>query len=540
MKEFTIASYRFGLDTRKDVLSSQPGTLAVCENAHINPGGEVEKRKTFDQYANVLILDGNGDTGVFGIEVTSAGILVFGSALPFGTTPTQAQPVLASAMPAGVSYQQLKHPTLYQDESYDRVYHRMTQLVFSENYNGNAFAAAKFADGNTFLYYNGSLVRESANGLVLDQADVDFQSVSLIQQLLELNWPVVLGVDNGFDELGAAQAGSTIVKSPESDYFTPIAVETSASGRIGIKNISQDGLPVVGAKAVAGFKIDVQTFAPSAANYSAGGAVTYSGLTIGATYKWTKGANDTNLVCGATTVIATGYFVALATTATGNGTPLAAVTSTLKSEDSGTYTLTAPATAAAASPTVELCGGAITATSVAIDTAVLIAQSVNDLSSVHGYTALVSGSSVFVYAPATFGAFTFNLTVTVTTGTVIAAGAAPAVLGGVIIPSPLEVNLVLSKNRTTTVKGDAKVEASGGTAPYTFLWAEVSPGLSGIAITQASGVTSANNASASFSKALGANINTRGNFKCTITDAVAATKILFLTVNLQTTYTAGQ
>ena len=47
MSYIKIESFKPGLDTRRSELTSLPGTLEVCENAHINPGGEIEKRKAF-------------------------------------------------------------------------------------------------------------------------------------------------------------------------------------------------------------------------------------------------------------------------------------------------------------------------------------------------------------------------------------------------------------------------------------------------------------------------------------------------------------
>jgi hypothetical protein len=463
MASFTISSFKFGLDTRKELLTSQPGTLATCENAHINPGGEVEKRKAFVEFANTAILDGAGNTGVFGLESTDAGLIVFGSALLNGQSdPTgQSRPNLASAIPAGVTYQRLDHPDLFFDlgQAYSATYHRMVQIVFSENFNGKAFVAAKFTDGNTFLYYDGSFIRHSASGLNLHFAA---RTEDLTIAIRDIGWNATPDVD----EFGNQEDGSVIIDSPQNDYFTPIAEYTTAAGRIGIKNISQDVNGTAGTRAVAGFKITV---------------------------------------------------------------------------DSGTYLVFAPLSASGAAPTVNLTEGAVVSSGVIATTVAAIARSINDFTSVHGYTALATADSVFVYAPVSFGNMTFNLSVTTTTATLAAAGAAPTALAGVIIPSPLDVTLALTRNRITTVKGDVQMEASGGTAPYTFLWAEASTGSGyGIAITQASGGTSANNVTAAFSKALSPNTTVKGNFKCTITDNVAATVIVFLTVSLTASYRAGQ
>lgn len=61
-------------------------------------------------------------------------------------------------------------------------------------------------------------------------------------------------------------------------------------------------------------------------NYSGAGVSTISGLTVGATYYWVKGANDTNCVNGANTQTTTGPFTAAGTSVTLNGTISIAVT----------------------------------------------------------------------------------------------------------------------------------------------------------------------------------------------------------------------
>jgi hypothetical protein len=69
---------------------------------------------------------------------------------------------------------------------------------------------------------------------------------------------------------------------------------------------------------------------PGASSYSGGGSFTLSGLTVGLEYKWTKGANDTSITSGATTISSTGNITAEATAATLLGTPSAAVTAVVQ------------------------------------------------------------------------------------------------------------------------------------------------------------------------------------------------------------------
>lgn len=47
MAYFLVENFSSGVDVRKSVVTSDPGTLRKCENAFVNAGGEIEKRKAF-------------------------------------------------------------------------------------------------------------------------------------------------------------------------------------------------------------------------------------------------------------------------------------------------------------------------------------------------------------------------------------------------------------------------------------------------------------------------------------------------------------
>src|SRR5438093_8506849 len=93
-KFFQVANFKYGLDSRRAELSAQPGTLVKCENCHINPGGEIEKRKAFVKDGVLFPIN------TFGLEVTDLGLVVFGG----DATPN-------AALPTGVTYQRLLHPS---------------------------------------------------------------------------------------------------------------------------------------------------------------------------------------------------------------------------------------------------------------------------------------------------------------------------------------------------------------------------------------------------------------------------------------------
>ena len=90
-KFIQLNSFKFGLDSRREELSSLPGTLFQLINAFINEGGEIEQRKSFVKDAHTY------PSNTFGLQDTDTGLKTFGSA----ATP------IPNVLPTGVTYQQL-------------------------------------------------------------------------------------------------------------------------------------------------------------------------------------------------------------------------------------------------------------------------------------------------------------------------------------------------------------------------------------------------------------------------------------------------
>ncbi len=261
MSEFLIPNFKYGLDTRKEQLSSQIGTLAVLKNAYINEGGELVKRGRFTDLDAYISLDTLGQTGMFPGVFVDTTFYIFGSALPIGTSVTQSQPVIVTPLSQTyftAIYQQVKHPSLTNDTAvnYDNTKHRMTQLVFADVYNNKTLVVIQYADNNQFVFYDGTLVQQSANGLVLSGRNtVADLSDDLDRQFTPIGWDVNANVD----ENAVAQNGATMVHSPIGDYFGGILSVNSANGVFGIRQFPYAGAPVPGVKASAKFSITVNT-----------------------------------------------------------------------------------------------------------------------------------------------------------------------------------------------------------------------------------------------------------------------------------------
>lgn len=154
MPSIKLKNFKYGLDSRRFAVEAAPGTLVSLENAHINQGGEIEKRKAFVYTAFPA------DT--FGAQATASGIVTFGSiADPGGWT------AVSTAVGKTVYYQRIQHPAVLAGETYSAGSHAMTAVVFSEVFGTQVFCVATFADGNSFCYADGSLVDDFTAGMIL-------------------------------------------------------------------------------------------------------------------------------------------------------------------------------------------------------------------------------------------------------------------------------------------------------------------------------------------------------------------------------------
>lgn len=239
MKDFTIASFKYGIDTRRDALTSQPGTMLSAENLHITPGGELEKRLAFA--GRTLMATGVGNWFPY-LLPTDVGQTFFGGAPSADVTPA-----------AGLTYQRLVHPAVTEGEAYNPVLHAITGIKARATFDGKALVAATFADGNTFLYYDGTLVNQSRNGLVLtglaDLSDLATQFAAELNRITD--WKGLPNVDKD----GNVVNGNVIVKSPTDVYFTGIPETETVGGFLGVTPIDRDVAPVAENRAIASFVI---------------------------------------------------------------------------------------------------------------------------------------------------------------------------------------------------------------------------------------------------------------------------------------------
>ena len=205
-----------GLDTRRSELTSQPGTLEVLQNAHINQGGEIEKRKAFvattlpeqtyglQSITNSIVIFGSRSmtgwtstyyyigngignkvlviTGPTGTDISpSAGqwVNISGSSNPIVNGLWQISDIASNGnieiwnpifnfvqvfnetltilpvVPTGYTYQQLISPTGA----------NMTGVIVSTFYQGKTFAITTWDNGNTLIFYGSTLLQDTYVGV---------------------------------------------------------------------------------------------------------------------------------------------------------------------------------------------------------------------------------------------------------------------------------------------------------------------------------------------------------------------------------------
>lgn len=483
MPNFEIPNFKFGLDTRKEQLTSQIGTLVTLKNAYINEGGEIVKRGRFTDLDTYISLDTLGQTAMFpGVFIEST-FYVFGSALAIGSSVTQSQPVIVSAVPqtyfTGV-YQQLKHPTLTNDTaiSYDNTKHRMTELVFADVYNGKTLVVASYADGNQFLFYDGTIVQQSANGMVMaGRTTVADLADDLDRQFEPIGWEV----DANVDENAAAQNGSSMVKSPVSDYFGGILSVDSDGGVFGIRQFDNTSAPVAGVKASAKFSITVNT----------------------------------------------GTFEVLAPAQAETTTPTVSLTGTTIAANAG----------GAASTAIDI------ATAINDFTSDHGYTAVNDGINVEVFAPL--GYDISVALDLTVNVTTGTVAGGSTTGTALTATiTTPVPIGTNASGRVSFADGVLTVERfvnvptgTHLVRAGLRMTVAGGSPSYSYQWNETEVG-------SANGITPNSSTTQSLRPALEMEPNTivSGSFKCVVTDNTAGTPLTvtrFITVQLICTYVQG-
>lgn len=140
MPYLVIEDFRGGLDARRSYVTSVPGTLIELKNAHINRGGEIEKRLAFKKLTTL-------PSNTVGLAAAGSQITVFGSDALSSVT-------FALDTPPNVSYQRLQHPSGL----------ALAEVVDAKYFNNKVYAIGRFADGSIYHFYDGARVADFTDG----------------------------------------------------------------------------------------------------------------------------------------------------------------------------------------------------------------------------------------------------------------------------------------------------------------------------------------------------------------------------------------
>lgn len=393
MSFFAIQNFRFGLDTRRSEYTSQPGTLLTLDNAHVNEGGEIEKRGAFSR--------ATGLTGTFGLVAGASSLYVFGSVATPGGFPL-------TLFGQTVNYIRCRHPDLST---------AMTKIVSGRTFAGLPFVIAQFADGNNYPYYNGTLVSDYTSGLILASLNTDTKIGTAFAGLINALSPSYKATDhvNGtVDTFNSANAQGT-------GYLASVVLGSTNTGTGALSStFTSAGTPAVSlGAAVAQFQIHAGTASPAVNQIQ---SVKVFGLPTTTVSRARTGTTVTLVVAstaGMTTadlIRVTGLSVASFNVASAAVTVVNATTLTYTVATSGTVVTTADTGGVVIdlSVGVEILNSAVDWVTDNAHTAEAVAAQINSYTSTPDYLASSSGSVVQVFTNSALAAAFNSLVIQVT------------------------------------------------------------------------------------------------------------------------------
>jgi hypothetical protein len=174
MPYIIVENFKGGLDTRRSILNSAPGTLTKFVNAHVNRGGEIEKRKAFVQ------IEGGQFNWTYGFESTNEYIYIFGAG-----QHTENDYSNSFIKKMSIGYNPPNDPYLEFDE-----------VIYSTVFSGKVFALIKGNDWNFNLattptiysaIYDGSYIEDFTNGMFIGNGrDTNSAMVLHFERIIQL------------------------------------------------------------------------------------------------------------------------------------------------------------------------------------------------------------------------------------------------------------------------------------------------------------------------------------------------------------------
>lgn len=140
MPYYLVESFRNGLDRRRNRIATKAGALWTLQNAHVSPGGDIEKRLAFVHLLDV--------PNTYGLAAIDNNLFVFGwqTDAPYGTIPYNPSVPLYNDDEIRVYYVKL-----------DR---QFIDVLDWELFDGNLIVSVRGTDGVVYRYYNGALMTD--------------------------------------------------------------------------------------------------------------------------------------------------------------------------------------------------------------------------------------------------------------------------------------------------------------------------------------------------------------------------------------------
>jgi len=222
MTYLLLEDFRGGVDRRRPIYASKPGTLWSCSNAHITAGGDIEKRKA-------LVSKGAFGASTFGLFAQLDILYTFGSADPS-----------AVSLPTGVVYQRLQHPNAI----------AMVGLIDVDLFSGRIYAIAKFSDNAVLHFYDGVLIRGWNDGVVRTGMTTLANLATILAALIDASPNYAAVAAGQVITVTASTAGTPFTASPFAASGGLVNDQTFVDA-----NVTPNVVAVAGVASACGFEV---------------------------------------------------------------------------------------------------------------------------------------------------------------------------------------------------------------------------------------------------------------------------------------------
>lgn len=237
MPDFTIGTFKFGMDQRRARAAGAVSTLWDLENAHITRGGDIQRCKAFVPTYTL-------PAGCFGLVAIGSTLFVFGS---------QSAP----AVPPGVVYQQLVPAGGTAN---------MLRVVDAVAFLGKTYVIAEYDDGNVYHFYDGSRVTDwdAISQANCSQATlaayfveklagdptvsaVAYGTTILLTSLIPGVATTVTATGGGGQTATATVVQAAVAAAPEVASHGSVTITAGATNNGQVSQITVDGVPIMAA-----------------------------------------------------------------------------------------------------------------------------------------------------------------------------------------------------------------------------------------------------------------------------------------------------